>query len=172
MLHAAVDSKVIMAGGSTRPDRRCRSRRHWLPPPHGVAASSSTSSPPCRVWQRLRSTPLKSCTPTMPKTKKQHAQSRPTWISRGVAVISAFTVVRMLSMRLTVRSGRSSRIVRSAPTPLTSSCVAGMSPRIEKSTTVPSSQFHGERRYAPAWQASPSATSLHTISTPKMQVKT
>ena len=147
--HWVGSSYVTSAGGLVLLElTRLISSLHVLPPPgpHGVSESSSTSAPSTLAWQRPRSSPLKSCTPTIPKTKKAKPHSIATCSSRGIADTSACTVTRMPSMRLTVRSGRSSRIVRSAPTPLTSSAVAGMTPRTEKMTTTPSSQFHIERR--------------------------
>eukprot|EP00965_Chrysotila_dentata_P229645 6197296-Pleurochrysis_carterae.AAC.3 len=93
--------------------------------------------------QRVCIAPLKSCTPTIPKTKKMKMHRRNTEVIAGMASRSEPTSTFIPGTRFTVRSGRNARTARTAGRV---SLSGRNSVTHALTTSRKSSQFHAERR--------------------------
>ena len=112
--------------------------------------------------QRWCKTPLKSSTPTMPKTRRRKPQRTETLPILGMISRMDATSIRISGIVLSARRGRSARTAR-----ITEALAMFIGVRMGSQasvTTRKSSWHHGSRRYALRCQSTPYATILTSIS--------
>ena len=118
----------------------------WFTHPSTHSAFSSTLSS-----EHRENAPMNSCMPRIPKMIQNRIDTISTFPSPGSELSSALTTTLSSGTREMTRSGRKTRIVRSARTHSMFAPDSAL-PTMPITTMNPSMQFHGSRRYA-SWSS-------------------